>query len=178
MIKLMPDDSYRFIDNLKQDDKTLYAEGGLNVEHFRYLASTLGNNDAASKTLKSATCRMRPRKRLRGVADRRNPSRMNRRRRNADPAARRGARTEDSGAGGRHGEHAACAEAQARRPKGSKNKKTLEREALAAAARGSCPQERAGDGRRARRNEDAGELGYAGGPKQTAPTDEKGVEKD
>ena len=72
MIKLMPDDSYRFIDNLKQDDKTLYAEWGLNVEHFRYLASTLGNNDAASKTLKSATCRMRPRKRLRGVADRRN----------------------------------------------------------------------------------------------------------
>ena len=66
------------------------------------------------------------------------------------------------------------------RPKGSKNKKTLEREALAAAAAAAAAAPReAGDGRRARKEqEDAGARGHAGGPKQTAPTDEKGVEKD
>lgn len=47
----MPDESYRFIDNLKADDKVLYAKWGLHVEHFRYLAQTLGKQDAVAQNL-------------------------------------------------------------------------------------------------------------------------------
>lgn len=181
MIKLMPDDSYRFIDNLKQDDKTLYAEWGLNVEHFRYLASTLVNNDAASK---NAQVRHLP------DAPQETPPRRGRppkpksdepetpKRRPGRPKGSKNKKTLE-----REAAMANMPPAPKRkpgRPKGSKNKKTLEREALAAAAATAAAAPKRGRGRpKGSKNKKTLEReAMLAAQKQTAPTDEKGVEKD
>lgn len=135
MVKLMPDESYRFIDNLKLDDKNLYAAWGLKVEHFRHLATMLGNQDAAAKNAQVRELPEMPEEapRRRGrppkpkseepEATKRKPGR---------PKGSKNKKTLE-----REAAMANMPPAPKRkpgRPKGSKNKKTLEREAQAAAA--------------------------------------------
>ena len=135
MAKLMPDHTYQFIDNLKQDDKTLYAAWGLQVEHFHYLATTIENQDAAAKNAQvrelPETPQQAPRRRGRPPkpkteepeAPKRKPGR---------PKGSKNKKTLE-----REAAMVNMPPAPKRkpgRPKGSKNKKTLEREARAAAA--------------------------------------------
>ena len=133
MIKLMPDESYRFIDNLKADDKMLYAKWGLHVEHFRYLAQTLGNQDAVAQNsqvrhLPEVVQETPPRRGRPPKPKSDEPEKPKRK-----PGRPKGSKNKKTLE--REATMADMPEAPKRkpgRPKGSKNKKTLEREALLA----------------------------------------------
>ena len=135
MVKLMPDETYRFIDNLKMDDKTLYATWGLQLEHFRYLAETLGNQDAVAKSSQLRELPEMPQE-----APRRRGRPPKPKTEESDVPKRRPGRPKGSKNKKTLEREAAMAnmppvpKRKPGRPKGSKNKKTLEREAQAAAA--------------------------------------------
>lgn len=100
IVRRMPDGTYNFIDNLTHEDKLLFAEWGLCAEHFHYLASTQIQNTEACQN--SSVCQL--------------PDIL------PSKSIRRRVAKQD--------QELIVPRRSPGRPKGSKNKKTLEKEVL------------------------------------------------